>query len=237
MAVYVLDNPYKATTSALNESTKPGDDHHLESDLNPKFDTSNMWKHTQYKLIPGHEDEGPQPFLQYNGHQFRVRSEMMIFNGKGEILTMINTGYKRGGNTIECCGGGLERNQTPLSNAIKETQEEGLITIKEGYYTNIFYWYEVPDSEKEEWKCWGHISYICCGMYGGKYTGYVPDKDKDSFADKAKWYKPEELNLPNAHEEARRQYIQWLSRNGVSGKEAVNESLLRSIMASYHKPQ
>lgn len=96
-------------------------------------------------------------------------------------------------------GGGWDPNEDPQDAAIRETQEEARINIKDPKYCGYMIEYsdKVADWVKENIpndKWWyGYYSKIYAGLFKSKYTGKIADVDKDPEMLSGEWYVYDEI--------------------------------------------
>lgn len=84
-------------------------------------------------------------------------------------------------------GGGWNKNESPEEAAIRELQEETQSNVKNvkpmgvliEYSKKVKDWVQEHVKNKDDW-WYGYYSAIFVGIYDGKYTGHVNDRDKES---------------------------------------------------------
>lgn len=151
--------------------------------------------------------KGPNLYISLPEHgkdrYFRIRCEMIVINDKGEVLVDRGRSFRRAELSYDFPGGGLEKGETVLESAIRETEEEARVIVQNPLDTGIYYAYEVPEDSKINYGFWGVANFICVGNYSKKYTGYIKKDDRDSFVTRMEWIKPEDLkDLTPAHKKA-----------------------------------
>ena len=185
----------------------------LWRDLRPNYEAIDIPANLRFFTIPGKKEHGPQPYIMWsNGRKMRVRCEVIVLDQQGRMLIKPNPSFKRLGDTYQydLPGGGIDKGETVEEAATRECKEEALLIPENVKFTGIHYTYEVPDSSKEAWAYWGHISFVCVGMKGDPYTGYVAPMDREeSFVKRMQWVYPHEIGIIPAHEEAIRWYKQY----------------------------
>ena len=117
----------------------------------------------------------------------RGRSEMLIIKGKSLFIQLKDNDEYR------LPGGTWNKNENSKDAAIRETQEEVKLNVKnvkyKGRYSEIG---NVPDwvrdsIDKKDW-WYGYYTEVFVGEYDGKYHGYIADEDKDDMYKKGKFY-------------------------------------------------
>ena len=119
--------------------------------------------------------------------KFRARCEMIIIDKRNKILIDRHKPAKATGVSYRLPGGGINIGETVLDAAIRETKEEALIVVNPAINSNLYYFFEIPDKEKEEYGYWGKACFICVGNFERVYTGYVDKKDLTKFPLRSEW--------------------------------------------------
>ena len=90
-------------------------------------------------------------------------------------------------------GGGWDPNEDPLEAAIRETQEEARMNVKDIMYGgNMIEYYEEPvqwvkdNVPKKDW-WYGYYTEIFVGIYKSYFNGKVDEIDQDQILIKGKW--------------------------------------------------
>lgn len=115
-----------------------------------------------------------------NPRKLRYRAEMLVVKGDRVFLNF----RKKGG--ISLPGGGLEPDEDPKESAIRETQEEIRVNVKNakyvgsivGSYNHIPAWMKLTVKKEDQWT--GYYTLCFIGTYESDYTGKVKLKDQDS---------------------------------------------------------
>lgn len=115
-----------------------------------------------------------------NPRKLRYRAEMLVVKDDRVFLNFRKDGY------ISLPGGGLEPNEDPMESAIRETQEEIRINVKNvkyvgsivGSYNHIPTWMKLTVKKEDQWS--GYYTLCFIGTYDSKYTGKIKLKDQDS---------------------------------------------------------
>lgn len=123
----------------------------------------------------------------------RGRSEMLVIKGDSVLLAFNPDG------TYKIPGGGWDDNESYKDAAIRETQEEVRISVKNvrhcGQYIKNYgpvkEWVKKYVSKKDWW--YGDYTELFIGEYDGKYTGHIDEEDKDPMINKCKFYKISEI--------------------------------------------
>lgn len=205
--------PFPSKESALYERTEDGCTiiYPLNDDLN------SIKKEYDYKDPNGISNS----CVIVNGYNypFRLRSEMLIFN-QDKVFVQINDNE-----TYKIPGGGLDSGENPLDAAIRESQEEARINIKNGReFTHYIKLMEEPHGWVKkiipaQYWWYGYYTHLCIGEYDGEYTGKIADVDKDDLYKNGKWISIYEAM--NYFDQPQRDAIQ----SYISGT-ALNESAL-----------
>lgn len=125
---------------------------------------------------------------------FRARSEMLILkDGKiylAKIQNKFNEVFRR---NYSVSGGSWEPKEKPQDAAIRETQEELMVNVKNVSYVGNFLvlgvakWVKDNIPKDKQW-C-GYYNELFIGEYDGKYNGKVDEEDKEiKMKNAAKFY-------------------------------------------------
>lgn len=125
---------------------------------------------------------------------FRARSEMLIFKDDKIYLSKIpnkfSEVFKR---NYQVSGGSWEPKEKPQNAAIRETQEELMVNVKNVKYVGNFLvlgvakWVKDNIPKDKQW-C-GYYNELFIGEYDGKYNGKVNEEDKEiKMKNTAKFY-------------------------------------------------
>lgn len=126
--------------------------------------------------------------------KFRVRCEMIILDHQGKILVDRHKPAMGTNVSYRLPGGGINIGETILEAAIRETKEEALIICNPAINSNLYYFHEIPDSEKERYGYWGKAVFICVGYYSKIYTNFVNEEDRTKFPLRAEWIYPQYIS-------------------------------------------
>ena len=175
---------------------------YVDFDLQDKWDTFYWPKALKDKY------KGPNLFISLPikpKWKLRARAEMIIVDDEGRLLVDRKRSFKRAGYSVGFAGGGIEKGETALEAAIRETQEEAKLTLKNAFDSRIYYVYQSTKESKESYGYDGTASFICVGQKKGVYHGYIKKHDRDVFAERSEWVYPSEIpdwNKMKAHKEA-----------------------------------
>ena len=162
----------------------------------------------------------------------RGRSSMIILkqiSGKTYVYLRKNKGSDiKSDGKFSAPGGGWNKSETPMDAAIREAQEEARINVERvrycgtliEYHDTVAKWVKDNVENKDDW-WYGYYSKIYVGMYAGKYTGSVAEKDKESsFIKDGAFYSYDDVvyDLPAPYAEAIDLYL-----SGKSLTEAATE--------------
>ena len=161
------------------------------------------------------EDGTTNSYIIYNGKNYRVRAEMLVFNDDGKVFAELSNKPNIIGTKYRIPGGSVEPGKTFMSQAIREVNEEARFKVKGVKYTGIHYMDEFDKDTMPKWmkeklakhpiQYSGFISFVYIGKYAGKFTGKIADEDKDDMYKKGRWYDIEEVPFRDEHLSAIRQ--------------------------------
>jgi len=133
-------------------------------------------------------------------HPFRARSTMIPLrynNGKLEVFAKCKEKY---GFKYHFPGGGWDPNEDPKDAAIRESQEECRLNVKEVKLCTDMLEYDsnkvaswVKENVPEEHWWYGYYSKIYAGIYTSKFNGKIEDVDKDPEMLSGQWYIYEDI--------------------------------------------
>ena len=168
--------------------------------IEKRYSMTDEKQNNEYVIVQGYKDP------------MRARSCMLVLKGD-EVFMAINDP-----NSVRPCkipGGSWDHNEDPKDCAIRETQEEVRMNVRNvkhcGYI--IEYWKEVPDWVKrslpeDQWFT-GCYSEIFVGEYDSEYTGYIKKADRDSLINNGKFYKIDKVKnkMPKEFYQAIQKYL------------------------------
>lgn len=160
--------------------------------------------------------------LDYNKIKMRGRSEILVIKDWREVYLSeekhglccenLNNGF-----VYDVVGGGWIPGESHDFTAYREACEEARLKtthIKEfGYYTVMYEepkeWIKKKISQEHWW--YGYFTEVFVGLYDGKYTGKIDEKDMDKIINTGKFYPIEEvIKLMNPiHKEAIISYLSY----------------------------
>lgn len=158
------------------------------------------------------------PYIVYDGKQYRVRVETLVFNKQGDVLIEMQDpkNLNKYGTNYKLPGGGLDKGKSLDEQAEAECNEEALVVTKNMSYTGMTY-FQSYDGKYPEWqkkKLWpvglkyeGSLVFIFVAEYAKKFTGHIEDVDKDDFYKKGKYVGVDTVDWRPEHEEAIEFYI------------------------------
>ena len=181
-------------------------------------------KNSYHTLNGAQKDPIPQLILHKNGKNYRVRSEILVFQDDKVLLRKKNkvTQY---GTTYVIPGGGIDDPDECIEvAAARECNEEAKVVVSNvkfsGEIETGLYGKKIPEWHKKTlWldgiKYDGYWTYICTGIYSKKYTKYVKKVDSQAdIANQSHWYTFDEVKdiLTPKH---RKLFKEYLSTHGI----------------------
>ena len=181
-------------------------------------------KNSYHTLNGAQKDPIPQLILHKNGKNYRVRSEILVFQDDKVLLRKKNkvTQY---GTTYVIPGGGIDDPDECIEvAAARECNEEAKVVVSNVKYSGEIetglYGKKIPKWHKKTlWldgiKYDGYWTYICTGIYSKKYTKYVKKVDSQAdIANQSHWYTFDEVKdiLTPKH---RKLFKEYLSTHGI----------------------
>ena len=155
------------------------------------------------------EDGTTNSYIVYNGKNYRVRAEMLVFNDKGQVFAELSSKPNITGTTYRIPGGSVEPGKSFMAQAIREVNEEARFKVKGVKYTGIHYMDEFNKDTMPKWmkeklanhpiQYNGFISFVYTGIYNGKFTGHIAEEDKDDMYKKGKWYNVSDVPFREEH--------------------------------------
>lgn len=143
----------------------------------------------------------PQPVIIMNGGQYRARCEVIVLKGN-QIL--IDRGKDRGGFGYSFPGGGIDKGESIVHCAERECEEEALVKPKHVHFMNIAWWADFDNVTINK----DAVSFVCIAEYDSRYNlNKVDMKDRDEFADRARWEDYRTANLGEPHKLAIKRYL------------------------------
>lgn len=142
----------------------------------------------------------------------RGRSEMIVLKNKSIYIDDRSTSFSN----YRIPGGGWEAGEDHLQSAIRETQEEAKINVKNILYASKYAvicksikQFMVKKGMPKEFWYNGFFSELYIGEYDSEFTGEVDEKDKDSMEKYGKFYPIEDVYefLSQPHKDAIKLYF------------------------------
>ena len=168
------------------------------------------------------KDGWRNPTVQISGYTLRERSEILLLK-ENKILLQRRDPWES--NDYKIPGGGTDSFLSVIETAIKECQEEALVTPTNvkyyGAYTRLFKdgtpvpkWLKNRNGGKFPIDLDGYYTHVCVGVYKEDYKEKIAEHDKDDFYKKAKWVPIEEARkfLIDHHRKALDQYLSQSSK-------------------------
>lgn len=171
-------------------------------------------------------------------YPFRARSTMIPLrfrNNQWEIFAKHQT-TKEFDFEYTFPGGGWNPNEDPMNAAIRETQEECKINIKNAKYCGEILQYDpdkvsksVKENIPEEYWWHGYYTKIYIGLYKSKYTGKIEEIDKNPNMLSGQWYKYNDIKS-DIHEKFNKAIEYYISNISGSKVTPLNE-YMNAIMS------
>lgn len=165
-------------------------------------------------------------YLKGDNIRYRGRSEMIILS---KDFTKIYI-HRESDKKYRIPGGSWDRNEDHLQSAIRETEEEARITVKDVmHYTTYTTTFKEPKDwvkrviPKEYW-WYGYYTELYVGEYTGRYLQHIPKVDRDNdMALKGRFYPiPEVIDqLSEEHRKAIEAYIKLHKKEQVPEGNAI----------------